>query len=203
MLKQKLLIVIDMQNDFITGSLGTKEAQAIVPKVVDKIWNWKGEVQATFDQHDKNYLSTLEGKKLPIEHCIERTHGIYIQDDVLEALEHKFALCRGKDCFGDYTLFQDLLERDIKAANRQAITLSGKGGGLTELYKRKISEIHLIGLCTDVCVISNAILAKAYFPEIPIIVDASCCAGTTPENHKSALQVMKSCHIDVINEEAT
>lgn len=197
MRKKKLLIVIDMQNDFISGSLGTKEAQAIVPKVVNKIENWKGEVQATFDQHDKDYFNTLEGKKLPIKHCMEGTHGCYIHEDVVEALKKHNTWCRGKDTFGDYTLFEKIIERD----EREIMYTCRKDCSLREEYKSQISEIHLIGLCTDICVISNAILAKAYFPDIPIIVDASCCAGSTPENHKAALQIMKCCQIDVINEE--
>lgn len=196
MLKRKLLIVVDMQNDFITGSLGTKQAQSIVPLVVNKIRNWKGETQATFDQHDKNYLSTQEGKILPIEHCIEWSEGIHIQNDVVKALEYKGAWCRGKNTFGDYTLFMNLLKRD----NMDTVHACAVNSSLTQQFISTISEIQIIGLCTDVCVISNAILAKSYFPEIPIIVDAACCAGTTPENHKAALQVMKSCQIEIINE---
>ena len=195
MRKKKLLIVVDMQNDFITGTLGSKDAQKIVPNVVEKIKKWKGVVQATFDQHDKNYLNTLEGKKLPIVHCIEYTSGGCIHHDIVEVLKERGVWCRGKDRFGDYSLFSKLAEED----HRETLTFSVVDGTLVEEYKSHISEIQIVGLHTDTSVISNAILAKSYFPETPIIVDASCCSGTTLYNHKAALKIMESCQIDVIN----
>lgn len=186
MRKVKILIVVDMQNDFIDGSLGTPEAQAIVPKVIDKIQNWDGHIICTQDTHPLGYIDTAEGKKLPVEHCIEYTDGWRISQEIIKALTTKetTAMIR-KSTFGSMELFVNLGSL-IEAST------------LIDLIE--ITEIQLIGLCTDICVVSNALLAKAFFPEVPIIVDASCCAGTTPENHKAALQVMKCCQIDIINE---
>lgn len=183
----KILIVVDMQNDFIDGALGTEEAQAIVPNVVNKIKNWDGNIIYTQDNHHLGYLFTAEGKKLPKEHCIEYTDGWRIKQEVLSVLVNKEnAILIRKPTFGSKTLF-------IRLQNQV------EGFGLFDLIK--ISEIQLIGLDTDICVISNALLAKAFFPEVPIIVDSSCCAGSTPENHKAALQIMECCQIDIINKE--
>ena len=183
----KLLIVVDMQNDFIDGSLGTPEAQAIVPKVIEKIKSWDGNIICTMDTHQMDYLTTAEGKKLPMAHCIKFTDGWYITKDIRTALLTKENITEiEKPTFGSKDLF---------------IRLQNAIDGMSTVYPINFTEIQLIGLCTDICVVSNALLAKAFFPEVPIIVDASCCAGTTPENHKAALQVMKCCQIDVINEE--
>lgn len=168
----KTLIVIDMQNDFITGPLGTPEARAIVPKVKDKIDEYRksgGLIVFTRDTHRKDYLETNEGKRLPVEHCIAMTSGWKIVD----GLSLRGDLFVNKRAFG-YTGWEDFLYDS--------------------------TEIELVGVCTDICVVSNALIVKASFPEINVTVDASCCAGTTPENHKAALQVMKSCQINVINE---
>ena len=187
MKKTKLLIVVDMQNDFIDGTLGTPEAQAIVSKVINKIQNWDGNIIYTKDTHHRAYLTTAEGKKLPVEHCIEYTVGWTIALEVLKALINKENTTGiKKPTFGCKDLF---------------IRLENQTEGHALIDPIKITEIQLIGLCTDICVVSNALLAKAFFPKVPIIVDASCCAGTTPENHKAALQVMKCCQIDIINEE--
>lgn len=179
----KLLIVVDMQNDFITGSLGTPEAQAIVPKVVDKIKNWDkdGEIWYTQDTHTNNYLDTQEGRNLPVVHCVFGEPGHEVEISVKEAIESYFCkknLFFRKKTFGSKELF-DIVSEDAAI----------------------IDSIEIIGLCTDICVVSNALGLKAYVPEIPISCDASCCAGTTPENHKAALQVMKCCQINVYNEE--
>lgn len=168
-----------MQNDFIDGSLGTKEAQAIVPNVVNRIRTFNGEVIFTRDTHSENYLHTQEGKKLPVPHCIKGTSGHELQKDVLAACEERGALGIDKLTFGAKELPQYLEKK----------------------YAQGIEAIELIGLCTDICVISNALLLKAFFPEIPISVDASCCAGVTPESHKNALEAMKMCQITVTNEE--
>ena len=169
----KALIVIDMQNDFISGSLGTPEAQAIVPKVQEKLENYSilyDEVIFTQDTHfDYNYFDTNEGKHLPVRHCIKATYGWFvhpsIDDQERPHIEKKsFGYIPWKDVLGD------------------------------------VDEIEIVGLCTDICVVSNALILKALFPEATITVDAGCCAGTTPENHKAALQVIKSCQIIVINE---
>lgn len=175
---KKLLIVVDMQNDFIDGSLGTAEAVAIVPKVVSKIKNWDGSIITTQDTHFDNYLDTREGKYLPVPHCIEETDGHKINSEIFAALvdnSDNFS-CLSKLTFGSTTLPE---------------LIRGRG----------FDYIELIGLCTDICVVSNAMLLKAHYPEIDIAVDASCCAGVTPESHKAALTTMKMCQIDVINEE--
>lgn len=170
----KTLIVIDMQNDFITGPLGTPEAVAIVPKVKEKIEEYHengGRVIFTKDTHFNNYFKTLEGRKLPVIHCMNDTYGW----DLVDGLWSKYDSVLYKFAFG-YNEWDMNIGMPI-------------GDG-----------IELVGVCTDICVVSNALILKSQFPEIEITVDASCCAGTTPENHKAALQVMKSCQINVINE---
>lgn len=171
---KKILIVIDMQNDFIDGSLGTKEAVAIVPNVIEKIKEYKPEnVYATKDTHPVNYLETQEGRNLPVEHCIDGTAGWEIQPDIAKLIPESHVY--PKPTFGSVKLAQD-------------ITALGP------------DEIELVGLCTDICVVSNALMLKAFMPEVPITVDASCCAGVTPEKHAAALETMKSCQIHVVGE---
>lgn len=177
----KVLIVVDMQNDFIDGVLGTKEAQAIVPRVCDKIRNFDGSIIATKDTHDENYLETQEGKNLPVPHCIVDTAGHDINRDIFNAIREKHGLTAKKHTFGTFKLSK-WIEK------------------LTDLLSEKIEAIELIGVCTDICVISNALILKASFPEVPIYVDATCCAGVTPELHEAALKVMKSCQIIVKGE---
>lgn len=180
----KVLVVIDMQNDFIDGSLGTPEAAAIVPKVVEKIRTWSGPVYATQDTHFPNYLETQEGRILPVPHCIQGTEGWRIEPRVRAALsegaEHnKSVLYLTKATFGS----RDLAEK------------------LAELHRETpIEAIELAGLCTDICVISNALVLKAFLPEVPISVDAACCAGVNPESHRRALAAMKMCQIGIHNE---
>ena len=186
--KVDILIVVDMQNDFVTGALGTLEAQAIVPKVVEKIENWKGDVLYTRDTHYGNYLETQEGKYLPVEHCLRGTWGWQLIDKVDATISDE-KWCEDspiydKHTFGSYPL----------ATNLRESTFFGSD-------KPEINSITLVGLCTDICVISNALLLKAAMPEVPITVDASCCAGVTPESHKNALDAMKMCQIEIINEE--
>ena len=168
---KNVLIVIDMQNDFIDGALGTKEAQAIVPNVKKKIEEYKArgdEVIFTRDTHFENYLETNEGKHLPVEHCIKNTHGWQISDNL--------GNCVGCDVI-DKTTF-----------------------GYNKWNRYYYESIELVGLCTDICVVSNALILKATFPEIDITVDASCCAGVTPESHQAALTTMKMCQINIIGE---
>ena len=170
---EKVLIVVDMQNDFVTGSLGTKEAQAIVPKVKKKIKEYydRGDkIFFTKETHGYFYLDTQEGKNLPVEHCIYGTDGWKIVD----GLEVPNCICVEKISFG-WTHWKDAI-------------------------KNNPDEIELIGLCTDICVVSNALILKAMYPEVKITVDASCCAGVTLESHKAALTTMKMCQINVINE---
>ena len=176
---KKTLIVVDMQNDFIDGSLGTKEAQAIVGNVKKKIGEYQirgDEIIFTRDTHQENYLDTPEGKKLPVPHCIKGTDGWQIRSE-LQPFCKEAPL--DKVTFGSFELGARLVE-----ANRQ----------------ETVGQITFIGLCTDICVISNALLAKAFLPEAEIVVDASCCAGVTPESHKNALEAMKVCQIRVENE---
>lgn len=174
---RKILLVIDMQNDFIDGALGTKEAEAIVNKVVDKIKSYNvKDVFATLDTHGENYLETQEGKKLPIPHCIYPTEGWELHPNIRKLIfPFKYFY---KTTFGSTILAEKMLK----------------------LSEAEPIEIEIVGLCTDICVISNALLIKAVLPEVPITVDASCCAGVTPESHRAALETMKMCQINVINE---
>lgn len=172
-----VLVVVDMQNDFIDGALGTKEAVAIVPNVVDKIMDFKGRVLATRDTHETDYLSTQEGKNLPVEHCIRGTKGWEIREEIKALIKEEPI---DKKTFGSVALAQVL-----KAYNE---------------YEEAIESITLVGLCTDICVISNALVLKAHLPEVSIIVDASCCAGVTVKSHRQALEAMKMCQIQVVNE---
>lgn len=173
---QNILVVVDMQNDFIDGALGTKEAVAIVPVVKEKIENFEGKVIFTRDTHFENYMETQEGKNLPVPHCIKGTDGWEIRSELM-------ALCKeepiDKLTFGSSELGNILLKED---------------------KVNPIESITFVGLCTDICVISNVMIAKAFLPEVKIIVDAACCAGVTPESHKNALEAMKVCQVSVENE---
>ena len=174
----KALIVVDMQNDFVTGSLGSEQAEAIVPAVKQKVTEFEERddvVVFTRDTHDANYLDTFEGKNLPVEHCIKGTEGWEIIDDLQPLVSDANAII-DKPTFGSFELL-NFLEPFIESG--------------------EVQEIELCGLCTDICVVSNALLLRARFHETPITVDPSCCAGVTAESHKSALQTMKSCQIQV------
>ena len=170
---KKILVVVDMQNDFIDGALGTAEAVAIVPKVAEKIKNFDGTVLYTRDTHEENYMETQEGKNLPVPHCIRDTEGWQIRTELQQA----GAEVVDKPTFGSRALAEKLVEMNREEA---------------------IESITLIGLCTDICVISNAFVIKAFLPETPIIVDAACCAGVTLESHARALEAMKVCQIAVV-----
>ena len=172
---ENVLIIVDMQKDFVDGALGTAEAQAIVPTVKEKIENFKGEIIFTKDTHTENYLDTQEGRNLPVPHCIKGTLGHEIIKELQPYTKKALAIFE-KETFGSRKL----------------------ASFLKELHKEKeIESIKLIGLCTDICVVSNALLIKAFLPEVPILVDSSCCAGVTPEKHKSALETMESCQIRI------
>lgn len=177
----KILVVIDMQEDFVNGALGTDEAKAIVPKIKSKIRDYNTNINlvwATQDSHQKNYLATQEGQHLPIQHCIRDTDGWRIIPELgKEYIDEVFY----KNSFGSTDMILSI-ERELES------TISAA------------TEIEFVGVCTDICVVSNALLVKTMFPEMKITVDASCCAGVTPQKHKAALEVMKSCHIDIINE---
>ena len=172
----KYLIVIDMQNDFIDGSLGTKEATLIVEKVEAKIKNFDGKVLYTRDTHYDDYLTTQEGKNLPVNHCIINTPGWEITSALSVGED---AVIIDKPTFGSAQLGEYLLEQS---------------------KVEKIEEIEFVGLCTDICVISNAFIIKAFLPEVLITVDAACCAGVTVQSHKNALEAMKVCQINVVND---
>ena len=171
---QKILIVVDMQNDFIDGALGTKDALAIVENVKNKIKNFDGEVIFTRDTHEADYMQTLEGKNLPVPHCIRGTEGWQIRSE-LDALRKTEVI--DKPTFGSRELAELIVKKNAE---------------------EKIDSVTLIGLCTDICVISNALLIKAFLPEINIKVDSSCCAGVTPESHENALSAMRMCQIEII-----
>ena len=169
----KILVVVDMQNDFIDGALGTPEAVQIVPYVKKRIQSFDGKVLFTRDTHFADYLDTQEGRNLPVKHCIKDTSGWQIHPE-LEALRTTEPI--DKLTFGSADLPKILAQ------------------------EKDIEEITFVGLCTDICVISNVMITKAFFPEIPLIVDAKACAGVTPESHKNALAAMKMCQVAVINE---
>ncbi|NLL77191.1 MAG: cysteine hydrolase [Clostridiales bacterium] len=172
---RKILVVIDMQNDFINGALGTKEAQAIVKNVVAKIHTYPVDcIYATRDTHEENYMETFEGRYLPVKHCIKGTAGWNIRKEIEEAMPQ--AVVVDKPTFGS----AELAERLFIEAQKEEI------------------EIELIGLCTDICVVTNALLLKTKLPETKISVDSSCCAGVTVESHEAALITMKMCQVEVI-----
>ncbi len=171
------LVVVDMQNDFINGPLGTNEALAAVSAAAEKIRGFSGEIFATLDTHSENYLSTAEGRHLPVIHCVKGTNGWQINPDISAALTQKGFTPVEKPAFGSMELPELIREKAC-------------GSEFT---------IELIGLCTDICVISNALILKACFPETEITVDARCCAGVTPESHLAAITAMKMCQINILN----
>ena len=182
----KILVVIDMQKDFVDGALGTPEAVAIVDNVVAEIRNWDGPIICTRDTHGPNYLNTQEGRKLPVVHCVKGSDGWQLDAKGQAAADAADATILDKPSFGSTELPQVI--RQIVAANaRDDRTLDSM-----------IECIELIGLCTDICVISNALILKAAFPEVPVAVKASCCAGVTPAQHDNALAAMLPCQVDVI-----
>lgn len=168
----KILVVIDMQNDFINGALGTKEAAAILPAVKEKIEKCKTngyEIIFTRDTHSDNYLNTQEGKNLPVTHCIKNTFGWQIAD----CLDTASAKIFDKGVFGSVALAEYLSSL------------------------KDLEEIELVGVCTDICVISNAVLIKSFLPEIPVFVDSACCAGVTPQSHENALKCLKMLQVKI------
>lgn len=174
----RILIVVDMQNDFISGALGTPEARAIVDGAVQLVGNWDGEVLYTLDTHNANYTETQEGQRLPIPHCIKGTNGWHVPEALQAALDKHDAIAYEKGAFGSPQLALDLAARNERAP---------------------IADITLIGVCTDICVVSNALLIKAFLPEVPIAVDANLCAGVTPAAHEAALTTLASCQVEVLN----
>jgi len=187
MSKKKILIIIDAQNDFIDGSLRNEEAIKAVPNIVNKIKNFDGDyILVTMDTHESNYLETNEGKKLPVVHCVKGTKGWQLQEDIkkvlieFDAKEGKNVMYFHKPTFGSQEMAEFL--------------------DLDEAFEGNL-DIEYVGFCTDICVVSNVLMEKAIlYDRANITVDASCCAGVTPEKHKAALETMKSCQINVINE---
>ena len=172
---RKILVVVDMQNDFIDGALGTAEAVAIVENVKARIREYDpADVFVTMDTHAPNYLETQEGRNLPVEHCIKGTKGWQIRSDIAALLPdwHIYE----KPTFGSVALAEDI----------------------AEIASKEDIEIEVLGLCTDICVVSKALMLKAHMPEVQISVDPSCCAGVTPESHEAALKTMQMCQIKMI-----
>ncbi len=173
---KKILVVVDIQNDFVDGALGSKEAVAIIDKASRKISDFNGDIFVTLDTHGEDYMNTLEGKKLPVPHCIKGTDGWRLNAEIEKALEGKNATVIEKPTFGSQRLAELISEK----------------------YGNEALSVELIGICTDICVISNALTIRAHNTECEITVDSSCCAGVSPEAHEAALTVMKSCLINVI-----
>lgn len=172
---KKILVVVDMQNDFIDGALGTKEAVGIVDAAAKKIRDFEGEIFVTLDTHSHDYLNTAEGRKLPAPHCVRMTNGWLLNETILDALSAKEYTLIEKNTFGSVRLAEKICRLETKE-------------GLS---------VEFIGLCTDICVVSNVLLVKAYVPEAEVLVDARCCAGVTLKTHKAAIETMKMCQIDV------
>ncbi|MFC2663089.1 MAG: cysteine hydrolase family protein [Eubacterium sp.] len=172
---RKILIVVDMQNDFVTGALGNPEAEAIVPAVREKILRYPEQDRfATMDTHEENYLTTQEGRHLPVKHCIRGTEGWKLIPEIEDLIPQEHIIC--KPSFGSEKLAETM----------------------KSLAESNDLSIELIGVCTDICVVSNAILLKAALPETQVSVDPACCAGVTPESHEAALQTMQACQVDLI-----
>ncbi len=170
----KILVVVDMQNDFIDGALGTKEAVGIVDAAAEKIRGFEGKIFVTLDTHTHHYLDTAEGRKLPVPHCIRMTNGWLLNETILDALSETEYTLIEKDTFGSVRLAEEICR----------------------LNEEELS-VEFIGLCTDICVVSNALLVKAFVPEAEILVDTRCCAGVTPQTHEAAIETMKMCQINV------
>lgn len=172
----RYLIVVDMQNDFVTGVLGTEEARRILPRLVSRVQEFEGQVIFTRDTHQSDYLETQEGKYLPVPHCIEGSDGWRLVEELEEIRLRKNSPVYDKRTFGCPELARDLVSADAR---------------------KSIESIELIGVCTDICVVSNALILKAHLPEVPMYVDPSCCAGVTQKAHDAALDTMRSCQIQI------
>lgn len=174
---KKILVVVDAQNDFITGALGNKECDVATNVIADEIRSGKyDDVIFTRDTHDENYLNTQEGSKLPVEHCILGTQGWELHPEIDALAKENNSLIFDKPTFG-------------------SMGLAGCLNGIQKVAA--IDELELVGLCTDICVISNALLLKAILPETRIVVNSDCCAGVTPESHENALKAMAACQIEI------
>ncbi|MBR0136961.1 MAG: cysteine hydrolase [Erysipelotrichaceae bacterium] len=168
----KLLVIVDVQKDFVDGALGTKEAVEMVPVLLEKVRNFDGKIVFTMDTHFDDYMQTLEGKNLPVPHCIKNTEGWKIIPELQDAVKDRDCSIFEKITFGSVDLARYVRDLDPE-------------------------EVEIVGLCTDICVISNALMIKAFCPHIPIKCDSKCCAGVTVEKHLAALETMRSCQIEV------
>ena len=173
---KRFLVAVDLQKDFMDGALGSPEAVAMIPAAAKKIRRFDGEIFVTLDTHFENYMETAEGKKLPVPHCIKGTPGWELDRKIKKALEKKSYVAVEKNTFGSV----------------------GLPALIAEAAAGEEFSVEVIGLCTDICVVSNALIIKANFPEAEISVDPACCAGVTPEKHEAALETMRSCQIDMI-----
>lgn len=174
MKQNNYLIIVDVQKDFVDGVLGTKEAVAMIPYLVNKIKGFKGEIIFTQDTHDRDYLSTIEGKKLPVIHCVKNTPGWNFEAAIIPFI-------KGRKVFQKPTFGSEKLVNYIKKQHQSS----------------PITSIEVVGICTDICVISNVMMLKAALPNVLIKVDANACAGVTPQSHMRALESMVSIHIDI------
>lgn len=176
---KKLLVLVDTQVDFMTGVLGSEEAKAIIPNVIEKIKHWDGDIVVTLDTHNEDYMKTREGKFLPFPHCIFGTPGHKIEPEIQAALDMKK--------IGGTNIFFVLKPTFGCIALPKVIAKNGK-----------YNYLEFIGVCTDVCLVANCLVVKSAYPEVDMAVDASCCAGTTPEKHKAALMTMESCQVRIL-----
>ena len=186
----KVLVVVDVQKDFVDGALGSIAAQSIIPHMRERIKDYAdGETLILFtkDTHEENYLETFEGVRLPVEHCVRGTPGWSLVKDISTLA----------DGYSNFLIFSN--EEVIRSRILKDTFGSIKLCEILKQYENEITDVTFMGFCTDICVVSNVLMARAYLPNTRIIVDASCCAGTTLEKHLAALEVMKSCQIDVIN----
>ena len=173
----KCLVVIDVQNDFVTGSLGTAEAVEMLPRLLEKMRSFEGAILMTIDTHEENYLDTQEGRMLPVKHCIMGTEGWRFPEEVNALRESRGARIYAKPTFGSEKLVADL----------------------KRLYESdELESVELVGLCTDICVISNAMVLRAAFPETEIEILSDCCAGVTPQSHQTALDAMRACQFTIV-----
>lgn len=179
---RKLLIVVDMQNDFIDGALANEDAQYIIYPIVRLIREWDGDIVFTRDTHGKEYMDTQEGKYLPIPHCSYLTDGWMVNDRLVDAA------AENKKCYYSFV-------------DKPTFGMLGWDKFLTDETTEPYDEIYMCGTCTDICVVSNALILKATFPETPIKVYGNLCAGVTKEKHEAALEVMRSCQCEVVNYE--
>lgn len=196
---KKVLIIVDMQNDFVDGALGTPEAQAIVPKVADYIRTHADKdtiLLVTKDTHNPDYMETLEGKNLPVAHCIKNTHGWELAPAIQEAIYDTRDKYHGFDSYFPYVA--DHIVCKPTFGSLDLVNLLYIIDDMTGTQPGEVAEITLMGLCTGICVLSNAMLAKATLPEVPVRVVADCCACVTPISHQTALDAMKLCQIEII-----